>query len=122
MGNNATLGLRPAGLLINHRIAVLIKNRDPQSLVAHLNWELERLTNLVSVRSEGHNTGHRINRNLILSDALRQCAKPEPRLFRLGFYGVGSRVVELRVGGSRHFSLRLNLVVLQVFASYSEGI
>ena len=79
MGNNATLGLRPAGLLINHRIAVLIKNRDPQSLVAHLNWELERLTNLVSVRSEGHNTGHRINRNLILSDALRQCAKPEPR-------------------------------------------
>ena len=121
MGNNAALGLRLAVVTL-HRIAVLVENRDLQVLVAHHNWELERLTNLVSVRSKGHDASHRINRNLILSDALRQCAKLELRLRRLGFYGVGSRVVELRVGGSRHFSLRLDLVVLKVFTSHSEGI
>ena len=121
MGNNAALGLRLAVVTL-YRIAVLVENRDLQVLVAHHNWELERLTNLVSVRSKGHDASHRINRNLILSDALRQCAKPETCLFRLGFCGVGSRVVKLRLGGSSLSSLRLDLVVLKVFASYSEGI
>ena len=121
MGNNAALGLRLAVVTL-HRIAVLVENRDLQVLVAHHNWELERLTSLVSIRSEGHNTGCGINRNLILSDALWQCAKFKLCLFRLGFFTVGSRIVELWLGGSSLSRLRLDLVVLKVFTRHSEGI
>ena len=120
-GNNASLGLRLAVFAL-HRIAALVENRDLQVLVAHHNWERERLTNLVSVRSEGHNASRGIKRNLILSDALWQCAKFELCLFRLGFFGVGSRVVELWLGRSSLSRLRLDLVVLKVFTSHSESI
>ena len=112
-GDNTALGLRLARLVLD-RVAVLVENWNLQSLVTHHNWEVECLTSLVSVRGEGHDTGRRVNRDLVFSDALRQLAELELCLFRLGFLRPGFWVVKLRLRGSLFVCLGIDWVVLEV--------
>ena len=111
--DNTGLGLRVTVLVLD-RVAVLVENWNLESLVTHHNWEVERLTSLVSVRREGHDTGRRVNRDLVLSDALRQLAELELCLFRLGLLRPGFWVVKLRLRGSLFVCLGIDRVVLEV--------
>ena len=120
--DDATLGLRVA-VRIGNRGTVLIENRNLQFIVTHDDRELVRLSSLVGLRGEGHDTGRRVNLDLVFSDALRQFAKFELGLLRLLLFDIlRSRVVELRLRGSLLAALRIDRVVCKVVASDSEGI